>query len=232
MATLHVHLDESGDLEFSPKDTCSRYYVFAATWTYDPAPLARDLTALKFDLLKGGELVRDSFHAAEDLQPHRDQVVETMMEYSSWKYAAIVIEKRCVNPSIRDPLDFYPKFAAMVLRFVFKGNLVRGTPRVLVYTDSLPFHKHKRAAEAAIKRAANADLGGIPFSALHHARASNPWLQVADYCAWAIRRKWEIGDSQDLRPDSAAPCESGAQYHRHRRRDYILLSLFRGLGVG
>jgi hypothetical protein len=65
---------------------------------------------------------------------------------------------------------------------------------VLVYTDSLPVHKHKRSAEAAIKRAANADLGGIPFSALHHARASNPWLQVADYCAWAIRRKWEIGD--------------------------------------
>jgi hypothetical protein len=42
--------------------------VFAATWIDDPGPLARDLTALKFHLLKAGPLDRDSFHATEDLQ--------------------------------------------------------------------------------------------------------------------------------------------------------------------
>jgi len=28
--------------------------------------------------------------------------------------------------------------------------------------------------------------------------ASDPWLQVADYCAWAIQRKWERGDSRSF----------------------------------
>ena len=38
VATLHIALDEAGNLNFSPRG--SKYYVFAAAWTYDPAPLA------------------------------------------------------------------------------------------------------------------------------------------------------------------------------------------------
>jgi len=119
-----------------------------------------------------------------------------MLRHSSWKFAAILVEKKRVNPSIADPLDFYPKFASMVLRFIFRGNVLRGTPCVLVYTDSLPFEKHKRAAEAAIKKTARADLGTTPFLALHHRRESNALLQAADYCAWAVFRKWERGDDR------------------------------------
>jgi hypothetical protein len=44
--------DESGNLTFKP--TGSKYYVFTAAWTYDPAPLANDLTGLRFALLKQG----------------------------------------------------------------------------------------------------------------------------------------------------------------------------------
>jgi len=40
-----------------------------------------------------------------------------MTQYTTWRYASIVLETRYINPSIRDPLDFYPKFASMMLRF-------------------------------------------------------------------------------------------------------------------
>jgi hypothetical protein len=34
----------------------------------------------------------------------------------------------------------------------------------------------------------------IRFGCYHHPCASNKWLQVADYCAWAMQRKWERDD--------------------------------------
>jgi len=40
-----------------------------------------------------------------------------MTQYTTWRYASIVLETRYINPSIRDPLDFHPKFASMMLRF-------------------------------------------------------------------------------------------------------------------
>jgi hypothetical protein len=44
LATLHLCLDEGGDLNFKPNG--SKYYTFAVAWTYDPSPLAIDLSNL------------------------------------------------------------------------------------------------------------------------------------------------------------------------------------------
>jgi hypothetical protein len=103
VATLHVHLDEAGNFKFSPAG--SRYFIFTVTWTFDPAPVARDLTALRFGLVKGGENL-PTFHATTDKQIHRDKVVAAMTAHNNWKYAALVIEKRKVQPSLRHPSRF------------------------------------------------------------------------------------------------------------------------------
>ena len=115
LPTLHVYLDEAGNLGFTTKGT--EHYVFAAAWTYDPAPLAEDLTQLRFSLLKQGQDLH-SFHASEDKQKHRDAVVSAMVQRSEWQFCSVVIQKRRVNPSIRAEHCFYPKFAGMVLRFM------------------------------------------------------------------------------------------------------------------
>ncbi len=149
----------------------------------------------------------DAFHACDDQQANRDQVVAAIMNYNTWNFASLVVEKRKVNPSIRDEHHFYPKFASMVLRFVFKGRVRRGTSRVLIYTDTLPMSKRRTAVEATIKASCRADLGGTSFHSFHHNRQSNTWIQVADYCAWGTFRKWESGDVRtydQLRPRLAA----------------------------
>jgi hypothetical protein len=150
---------------------------------------------LRFGIVKQGHDLQ-SFHACEDQQAHRDAVVTALLKHAAWRYAAIVIEKRKVNPSIRDPLDFYPKFASILLSFVFRGSVMNSAHQVLVFTDTLPFAKHKKAVEIAIKKAANKELGGTPFHVFHHRRESNIWLQAADYCAWAVYRKWESSDER------------------------------------
>ena len=72
MSTLHIHLDESGDFRFTPKG--SKYYVFAAVWTFQPRELATSVTNLRFSLLKQGHNL-PCFHAAPDQQRNRDAMV-------------------------------------------------------------------------------------------------------------------------------------------------------------
>jgi hypothetical protein len=102
-----------------------------------------------------------------------------------------------VNPVLRDPYRFYPKFATMVLRFIFRRHLQPDTDRVVIFTDSLPVKKRKESVEKAIKKACRDELGGhIPFASYHHPRASNSWIQASDYCSWAVYRKWHRGDAR------------------------------------
>lgn len=105
MSTLHVHLDESGNFRFSPEG--SRYYIFAAAWTYEPAPLAHELTNLSFSLVKKGLNIQ-AFHASPDRQDTRDAVVSILTKHNTWQYAAIVVEKSKVNPNPPRSARFLP----------------------------------------------------------------------------------------------------------------------------
>ncbi len=213
MATLHIHLDESGNFAFTPNGT--RFYIFTAAWTYNPAPLALQLSALRFQLIKNGHLKPDlpddlaGFHACQDPRPRREAFIKALMDHSDWNFASIVIEKNRVNTSIQEPDRFYPKFLTMVLKFVLRGRVRPTASQVLIYTDTLPMKSRAEAAtvSAVIKASCHAELPETPFRILHHRSESNYWLQVADYCAWSICRKWESGDSESydlLRPRLAA----------------------------
>jgi hypothetical protein len=134
VTTLHVHLDESGDFNFSP--TGSRYYIFACAWTYEPAPMANELAALRFSLVKQGHGERLSgFHACEDPQLRRDRVLEILTRHKTWNFAAIVLTKKRINPSLYEPEKFYPKFATVLLKFVFaEGSSRKPLPYSFILT--------------------------------------------------------------------------------------------------
>ncbi|MGH7563567.1 MAG: hypothetical protein ACREK5_03990 [Gemmatimonadota bacterium] len=96
-----MHLDAAGNFTFSPKG--SRYYIFAAAWTYDPESLAHELTRLRFRLLKKGKDLQ-GFHAAPDKQRIRDlEPKERMIADGNWRFAGLLVEKPKVNPSVREP---------------------------------------------------------------------------------------------------------------------------------
>jgi Protein of unknown function (DUF3800) len=196
MATLRIHVDESGEFNFSP--TGSRYYIFAAVWTYDPVPLSADLTNLRYSIIKAGHGPNlSAFHACEDPAPRRELVIQRILDHGQWNFVSIVIEKKKVNPAVRDPDVFYPKFLAMILRFIFRGRIRPRTGKIIVYTDTLPFSAKKKltAVEIAIKASCRKDLPPtISFEVCNHRRESNPWIQVADYCCWSVCKKWEHGN--------------------------------------
>lgn len=189
MPTLHIHADESGDLKFTRGG--SRHFTFAAAWTYDPAPLATELTNLRFSHLRNGDDI-ERFHANQDRDWLRRQVVTKLTAFDNWSFAAIVVDKSKLHPTLQDPRRFYPRFLPMVLRFVLRGRVEPGTDRILIYTDTLPISGKKKAVEKAIHQWCALDVPEeITFRIYHHSAASNAWLQVVDYCAWAVHRKYE-----------------------------------------
>lgn len=66
-------------------------------------------------------------------------------------------------------------------------------------TDQLPLKRTCKAAEKAIKGYIRQNLGERPFIILHHSSGIHPCLQAADYCMWAVYRKWQSGDLRSYR---------------------------------
>ena len=147
---------------------------------------------------------------------NRDAVVAALARHETWRFAAVVIEKPKVYLDLRVPHRFYPEFASSVLKHVFRHHLAPGTDTVLVFTDTLPMHERREAAKKAIKTACRRELPkATRFESYHHPSASSPWLQVADYCSWAVFRKWEQGNTRtyDLLSHRLADLELDALRH-------------------
>jgi hypothetical protein len=194
--TVYLFFDESGNLDFSPSGT--RYYCFGALTTRDPGGLTHILTELRYKLTdEGNEL--EAFHAAEDKQYVRNRVFEAIGAIGNFDFDAVIVEKRKTNPVLHDQARFYPKFAGYLLEHVFR-RYSDPTERIIVITDRLPLKRHRDAVEKTFKQFIKQKLGDRPFSIVHHSSAAHACLQAADYCMWAVYKKWSVADrrSYDL----------------------------------
>lgn len=66
--------------------------------------------------------------------------------------------------------------------------------KVILITDSLPVKRKRQAVEKAFKVFMRRTLGERRFAVQHHSSTAHPGLQAADYCTWALYRKWHRGD--------------------------------------
>ncbi len=191
MATLYIHFDESGNLDFNRG---TRFYVFTLTWTYEPPELANQLLDLRFSLLKEGYDV-ESFHAADDPRPRRQKVLEILIQNSNWFFASLVIDKSTIYEHLKENKIFYPLFASSLLKFVLKINMSNKITKIMIFKDRSPIKMLRKYIDKAIKRTITSQMRGVPYHIYHHSSVSNVWLQVTDYCSWSVFRKWEHGDS-------------------------------------
>jgi hypothetical protein len=189
--SLFLFFDEAGDLNF--KDSGSSWYLFGVLTTPDPAEINHRLTDLRYDLISEGTELR-RFHASEDMQAVRDRVYPVLQNCGDYEYHAVVLEKRKTHPSIREPLVFYPRFAEILLKFVFDRH--PGQERLCLITDELPVKQRKKAWVKAFKLFVGRHLGSRPYTISHHSSLAHPGLQAADYLNWALFRKWEREDTR------------------------------------
>lgn len=190
---VYIFLDEAGNFDFSPSGT--PYFILGSLTKERPFHAYRELTDLKYDLVERGTNI-EYFHATEDKQAVRNEVFRIISsKLTGCTIDATVVEKRKTHPSLHDAGKFYAKMLGYHLRYILERVEWSGVAEVVVFTDRIPVVKKRNAIEKAVKQTLAAMLPkGATYRVLHHDSKSNFDLQIADYCTWALHRKWTGGD--------------------------------------
>jgi len=190
---LYVFIDEAGDFNFSVTGT--RFFTLTTITKTRPFSWDGPIISLKYDLIEVGVDI-EYFHAAEDRQAIRDKVFAIITSnLTNLRIDSLIVEKRKTGPALQKLEKFYPRMIGYFLRYVLDPKNLRNYSEVIVITDSIPISRKRDAIEKAVKQTLSRMLpNGTRYRILHHASKSCIGLQIADYCNWAIFRKWERDD--------------------------------------
>lgn len=191
---VYIFLDESGNFDFSAGG--SRYFVLTSVGMRRPFPPVAALDAYKHDCIESGTGI-EYFHCYRDRKEVRNVVFDLIAAHLDRVHIdCLVIEKSRIISALRKDVRFYPAMLHRLLKFVLPAEANGGAERVVVITDTIPVNRKRRAIESAVR-------GTLPkllpyemkYRIFHHQSRSHYGLQVADYCCWAIFRKWQKGES-------------------------------------
>jgi Protein of unknown function (DUF3800) len=195
MERLHVFADESGNFDFSVKKGASRYFILTTVTVSDGHTLAADLRRLRYELAWAGNDV-EAFHAMEDRLEVKRLVFERILRHEL-RIDATILEKRKAKPLLRSEDSTFYRYAWFYHLKHLLPRIGADSVETLVVAASVGTRSRRASFRDALRVVA--DQLGSPRQALrtaHWQAASDPCLQVADYCSWAIQRKWEQGDGR------------------------------------
>ena len=205
MRTLFIFIDESGNFDFSPKGT--KYFILSAVSTLNPLGKEK-LEEIKYDLMKNGTNL-EYFHATEDKQVVRNKVYSFIENLKDIEIDSVIAQKNKTNPSLyvatkkkkpKKGEKLYTLALQTLLQYIFRRyNNSAKVDQVVIVLSSI-FDVNKREL---IKKTIKIYLKQIfsnPFYLYFHQNRSDKNTQIADYCCWAIYKKWADGE---IRPYSA-----------------------------
>ena len=196
MNYLYVFIDVSGNYDYSPTGTMS--LIITSTLCTDINPGVLELYAVKHEVIDQGIDI-EYFHAAEDRQPVRDKVFDVISGLTHLRIDSIIVEKSKIDPKLRPLNKLYPTMVEYLLQYPFdpRGIDVTRFDKVLIFMDRESTRaKEKDAITKAVKLSLARHLRGIPYALSMHSSASHPYLQIVDYCSWALYVKWERGETR------------------------------------
>ena len=194
MSRLYVFADEAGDFTFRRGRDASKYFV-ACTITLNSCDVGEELLRLRREMAWNRMPQGDYFHATTDTQKTRDFVFD-LIANTTIRIDATVLEKSKTQVHTRvDQPTFYQH--AWFFHFKHLTSLIlKPRDELQVTIASIGTKKGKGAFLDAINKVlAQTTNRGNSVSSFWPAQ-SDPCLQIADYCTWAIQRKWERSDSR------------------------------------
>ena len=188
----YIYGDESGEFNFSNQIGASRYFILTTVAVVDHA-VENDLLALRRELAWNNERLAAGFHATNDRRAVRNQVFTTLDQHH-FRVDATIFEKRKARPEIRRTRESFYGFAWY---YHLTGLLPALTPEsdellIVAASTNQAMHREFHSTVAAV---AGATAPASIINSSIWSAASSSMIQVADYCAWAIQRKWETTPS-------------------------------------
>lgn len=200
MKTLHLFIDESGNFDFSPSGT--RFFALTVMSTIRPFDVSAPLLRLRYELLpnyacgpKAAE--HGYFHAAEDIQAVRDQVIAALLGTGGEiRVDSVIAQKNKTHPSLQQqPVEFYERLGEAVLRYALNRVEWHGYDHVVLVFSSL-FDKKKRGILKQSFKSLIKQHARVPYALYFHNSKFDLCNQAVDYFGWAIYRRWESGDER------------------------------------
>jgi hypothetical protein len=151
--------------------------------------------ALRRELAWAGVGLDTEFHATTDPQSVRDRVFQTLAPYE-FRIDATILEKAKVPSSIRPTDQRFYKLAWWVHMRYVAPDLVRANDELLVVSASLGTKRTRLRFHAEVEDVVRQASPTPAYRVASWDAVSEPCLLVADYCAWAIQRKWERADTR------------------------------------
>lgn len=191
MTDKFIFSDESGCFTFNRAPNVSKYFV-VTTIALDKCDIGSELQDLRRSMVRRGLPVGDCFHATTDTQRVRDEVFDLIRRHS-FRVDATILEKSKAQPQTRTD---EPRFFQYAWFFHFKKVgpvLFDPTASMMVTAAALGTNKKKIAFKTAVNNVVQQVLPREKWVVDFPQSASEPCLQIADYCCWAIARKWERG---------------------------------------
>ena len=138
---------------------------------------------------------REKLHATADLQATRDAVFAVLAQHD-FRVDATILEKSKAQPQTRiDDPTFYRY--AWYYHFKHVGpNVLPGADKMLITAAALGHRKTQAAFKQGVNNAAQQSIARNKWEVCFMESSKDPLLWAADYCAWAIQRKWELQDNR------------------------------------
>ena len=190
----YLYADESGNFDFSRNVGATRYFLLTTVVINDHS-VESELLELRRELAWEGVELGDGFHATTDKQRVRDRVFEILKRHE-FRVDATILEKRKAQPSIRSTNERFYKHAWLFhMRYLARRVNASGE-QLMVVAASLGNRKEQTTHLYDIQDVMSQTVFTSNRKVAMWPAASDPCLQVADYCAWAIQRKWERSDTR------------------------------------
>jgi hypothetical protein len=193
---LFIFADEAGCFNFSRNPGASRYYIICTVSCASCSDLGASLLELRRELVWEGVPVGEYFHACEDKQSVRDRVFALLRKHDFFIQATIM-EKSKAYAHIRSTNDRFYKYGWF---FHFKyaaPKILQCVPTELqITTASVGTRKEQGVFSAAVNDVIQQVVSGVRHKTNFCPSIADPCLQAADYCTWAIQRRWERADTR------------------------------------
>lgn len=194
MAVQFVFADEAGCFKFEAGEHASRYFILC-TLRMEECGVGAELLDLRRHLMAKKQIDGEGFHCTTDKQAIRDEVFGVLKRHN-FRVDSTLLEKRKALPRIRPDEPTFYKYAWYYHAKDLLPRRFKADDNVLISAAALDTAKGKAAFKSAFNEVIQQTGKHLEHSTVFHLAKTDPCLQAADYCAWAIQRKYERGDAR------------------------------------
>ena len=194
MGRVYVFADEAGNFDFRiERSGASRYYILGTLTTSDVSVGDR-LLELRRNLAWQGVALDSCFHATEDTQVVRDAVFN-VLKGEQFRFDVTIFDKSKTPTHLQLDKERYYKTLWYVHLKYLAPRIVTSSDELLVVAASIGEKKRRRAFRLGIEDVVSQSTQ-CKWEVAFWPAASDPCLQAADYCTWAVQRKYELNDAR------------------------------------